>query len=208
MRHLPSVIVAPMAGLSNVEFVAASSRAGALGSFGFAYTSPDKIAKDIREIQDKQQQLMVNANFFIFQPISAPLNVDSALSPLKSLLPDGYPPHIIEPPLPPYFPDLETQLDAVWETKPSCLSFHFGLPPGRVVEVAKSLGIIVGMSATSPQEALEVARSGADYVVLQGTEAGGHRGTFSPNDPSDERLSTTELFSRVRSVVSWWLVGS
>jgi nitronate monooxygenase len=197
---LPSLIVAPMAGISNPEFVIASSRAGALGSFGFAYTAPEKIARSLREVKNKH--LPVNANFFIFQPIDCPFDVESALSPLRAALPEIYSQQITGPPMPPYFPDLDAQLEAIWETTPSCLSFHFGIPPERVIERAKALGITVGMSATSPAEALEVARSGADYVVLQGFEAGGHRGTFLPNDPSDECLSALDLYSRVRSSLS------
>lgn len=198
------VVVAPMAGISNPSFVINSSQAGALGSFGFAYTAPEKIASDIREVQRRHHcsRLPLNANFFIFPPIDeSSLNSSQlalSLETLRSHLPEEYA-QAVTTPQAPYFPDLDTQLEAIWETKPSCLSFHFGIPPVRVVERAKALGIVVGMSATSLQEAEQVARAGADYVVLQGIEAGGHRGTFTPNDASDEQLSSLQLLTRVRA---------
>jgi nitronate monooxygenase len=194
------MVVAPMAGISNPKFVMGSSRAGALGSFGFAYTAPEKVASDVRQVL--KENLPLNANFFIFHPVEESVLDQSelveSLEILKTRLPEPYS-QVVEIPEAPYFPDLDTQLEAIWETKPPCLSFHFGIPQERVVERAKSLGITVGMTATSVQEAQQVARAGADYVVLQGIEAGGHRGTFIPNDPNDEQLSTLRLLTRVRS---------
>lgn len=187
-----------MSGISTTQFVLTSSRCGGLGSYGFAYQSPEKIVMDIRSIT--KENLMVNANFFIFPKYdnlsTIVSDLEQSISQLKSSLPQYS--EVISSPTPPYFPDLDLQLEAIWETKPTCLSFHFGIPSGNVVEKAKALGITVGMTATSFDEVSKVAQAGADFVVLQGIEAGGHRGTFVSNATYDERLSTLELLSQVK----------
>ena len=68
------------------------------------------------------------------------------------------------------------------EEKPEVVSFHFGLPDQAVVEAIKSAGIFVLSSATTVAEARTLERRGVDAVIAQGTEAGGHRATFSGVD--------------------------
>jgi nitronate monooxygenase len=74
---------------------------------------------------------------------------------------------------PPYLRD--DVLDVVLETRPAFLSFTFGmLDP----EPLQRRGIGVLGTATTPDEADALEAAGVDAVVVQGTEAGGHRGTF------------------------------
>jgi nitronate monooxygenase len=68
------------------------------------------------------------------------------------------------------------------EMKPEVVSFHFGLPEAAVVEAIKSAGIFILSSATTVAEARILERRGVDAVIAQGTEAGGHRATFSGVD--------------------------
>jgi nitronate monooxygenase len=66
------------------------------------------------------------------------------------------------------------QLVAAEERVP-VLSFTFGIPP---FEAAKEAGAVVFGTATTVAEAVELEACGVDVVVAQGSEAGGHRGTF------------------------------
>jgi nitronate monooxygenase len=66
--------------------------------------------------------------------------------------------------------------------KPEMVSFHFGLPPPDVLEAIKSAGIFIICSATTVAEARTLEQRGVDAIIAQGTEAGGHRGTFSGAD--------------------------
>jgi nitronate monooxygenase len=75
-------------------------------------------------------------------------------------------------------------LAVLMETKPEMASFHFGLPDQGVIREMKEAGIFVVCSATTVVEALALEAGGADAVIAQGTEAGGHRGTFSKVDIS------------------------
>jgi nitronate monooxygenase len=64
------------------------------------------------------------------------------------------------------------------------VSFHFGFPKQEVLDAIKGAGIFVISSATTVAEAKMLERRGVDAVIAQGTEAGGHRGTFTGVDMS------------------------
>jgi nitronate monooxygenase len=66
----------------------------------------------------------------------------------------------------------------VEELKPEVVSFHFGLPSPDLVERVKNAGAIVMSSATTVREAIWLEENGADVIIAQGAEAGGHRGMF------------------------------
>src|SRR5205085_11841782 len=68
------------------------------------------------------------------------------------------------------------------ETKPEAVSFHFGLPEPEVIEAIRSAGIFIISSATTVAEARLLERRGVDAIIAQGTEAGGHRATFTGVD--------------------------
>ena len=70
------------------------------------------------------------------------------------------------------------------DQKPEVVSFHFGLPYQGVVETIKSAGIFIHSSATTVAEARILERRGVDAVIAQGSEAGGHRATFTGVDIS------------------------
>jgi nitronate monooxygenase len=75
-------------------------------------------------------------------------------------------------------------LSMVLRAKPQVVSFHFGLPKQEVVHAIKGAGILVISSATTVAEAKMLEQRGVDAVIAQGTEAGGHRGTFAGVDMS------------------------
>ena len=68
--------------------------------------------------------------------------------------------------------------------KPQVVSFHFGLPHPEIVQAIKGAGIFIISSATTVAEARTLEGCGVDAIIAQGTEAGGHRGTFSGVDIS------------------------
>jgi nitronate monooxygenase len=187
------VIQAPMAGgICTPELVAAVANAGGVGSFGFAYSSPEKINADLAAAKALTDGPM-NANFFVFSPVDIPsLEVQTkAIQALKRLPIETD--FIVAAPEGPYFPALEQQLEPIWVHRPAILTFHLGIPAASIIEKAHTLGICVGITATNAEEALAAEQAGADFIVAQGIEAGGHRGTFEPNAQQDQRLTTIEL---------------
>lgn len=195
------LIQAPMAGgINTPELAAAVANAGGVGSFGFAYSTPQTIRQDLKKTKALTAG-PINANFFVFGAIDSPSpSADAAaLAALKTL---PFARDIaLSPPGAPYFPSLDDQLEPVWELKPALLSFHFGIPHAGVFEQARALGIAVGITATNLAEAREIERAGADFIVAQGIEAGGHRGMFDPRAP-DEKLSALALTAQLARACS------
>jgi nitronate monooxygenase len=192
------LIQAPMAGgINTPALVAAVANTGGLGSFGFAYSSPQKISDDLAATK-RLTAGPINANFFVFQEVPMPSTElqQQAIASLKRL--PAAQDLRLSCPQPPFFPDLNAQLEPVWLHRPAVLTFHFGLPPPTVLERARILGISVGVTATCLKEAQAIEAAGAQFVVAQGIEAGGHRGTFAP-DIEDEELPTLSLVRQLKA---------
>lgn len=179
------IVLAPMAGGPNTPALAAAvANAGGLGSFGFAYSTPERIAADLAAARALSIGPL-NANFFVFRPVVPPAaeQASRAIAALAAL--PGAAGIAFTAPVPPFVPDLAGQLEPVWRLRPEVLTFHFGLPPAPVIDRAHALGISVGVTATRSSEARAIAAAGADFIVAQGAEAGGHCGVFVPGEPGD-----------------------
>ena len=201
------VIQAPMAGGPNTpELVSAVSNNGGIGSFGFAYSMPERIIDDLTTTRSRTNG-PINANFFIFESIELPSSEiqSSALKILTEL------PILRDVPLSipkkPFFPDINIQLEAIWLNPTEILTFHFGIPSQSIIEKAHSLGISVGITATSPAEAIAIKEAGADFIVAQGIEAGGHRGTFNTNN-NDADLALSILIGEILKVTDLPLIAA
>ena len=201
------VIQAPMAGgITTQSLVAAVANAGGIGSFGFAYDPPDKIDRSLSGIR-RLTRGMVNANFFIFDSTSLPTlySRKRAIATLRGLnyARDQIPDDIKVP----FSQNLDDQLHPIWHHRPNILTFHLGVPKKRIIDKAKSMGICVGITATSLEEAQKIKNVGADFVVAQGVEAGGHRGVFDQKS-FDQRLSMTTLVKTIQRNVVIPVVGA
>jgi len=187
------LIQAPMAGgPSSPELVAAVCRAGALGSFGFAYTQPEEMKRAAATIRaDGGRPFGINL-FVSPQPSTiAPDRQQAsvaALAPWYAEMGLG----TLQPTAAPYAPDLEAQYAAVAEIRPAVFTCHLGAMPGERVREFRALGIKVGGSATTAAEAKALEALGFDFVIAQGGESGGHRGTWT-RDPSDAMSGTLAL---------------
>ncbi len=190
------LIQAPMAGgITTPQLVAAVANHGGVGSFGFAYSTPEKIHADLVAAQSLTSG-PINANFFVFNSVQLPSDQaqTNAIQALRSLGVDGA--QSLSIPAEPFYPSLMDQLEPIWNARPAILSFHFGLPPDGVIAKAHALGIAVGISATSLTEALAIESAHADFIVAQGIEAGGHRGQFDLQ-AKDEALSALALTAQL-----------
>ena len=187
------LIVAPMAGgPTTPELVAACSSAGALGSFGFAYTQPEEMKKQAAAVRAKTDRPF-GINLFVSpQPQEVAASAQqAALAALNS--------YYLELGLPapaaaaaPYAPDLEKQLAAVEEIRPRVFTVHLDSLPKEKIERLKKLGIMLGGSATCIAEAQGLESLGFDFIIAQGGEAGGHRGTYL-RDPYQSLTGTMAL---------------
>ncbi len=197
------IIQAPMAGgPSSQELVAASSAAGALGSFGFAYTQPDDMRKQAGFVRAKTDRPFGINLFVTPQPGAiderAQRGALEAVSRYYSEL--GLP--APEPVRAPYAPDLEAQLAAIEAIKPRVLTTHLGVLPASRIRRFRDLNILVGGSATCIAEARQLEELGCDFVIAQGAEAGGHRGTHlrNPAEAMTGTLALTRMVVRATSL--------
>lgn len=170
------IVQAPMAGgTTTPELVAAVSEAGGLGSVGAAYMRGDEIVA-IGEAVRTMSSRPFSIN--LFAPTPPPTN--RPLAPAVARIAARHAELGIEPPRlevddPPV---LDDQVEAVMTVGPAMLSFTFGVLERTTVEAVRGRGIIVAGTATNVAEAQALEALGVDAVVAQGSEAGGHRGTF------------------------------
>jgi nitronate monooxygenase len=192
------IIQAPMAGgPSSQELVAACSAAGALGSFGFAYTQPDDMRKQAAFVRSRTDRAF-GINLFV-SPQPEPVEASAQRAALEAVA--GYYRELglaaPEPVRAPYAPDLDAQLAAAQEIRPRVFTTHLGVLPKQKIKALQGRGILVGGSATCIAEAKQLEELGYDFVIAQGGEAGGHRGTYL-RDPYE---ALTGTFALVRLIV-------
>ena len=175
------IIQAPMASASTPAMAAAVCKAGALGSLGAAYTQPEAMQRDadaLRTLTDRP----FNVNLFVSPqplPVEAAAQreaIDAVARYYRAL---GLP--VPDPVRAPYAPDLEAQLRAIEAIRPAVFSCHLGDIPADRVRRLQSQGIRVGGSANCLAEAERLEALGVDFIVAQGAEAGGHRGSYLRN---------------------------
>ena len=201
------IIQAPMAGGFNTpELASVVANSGGVGSFGFSFTSPEKI-DEILNTTKKLTSGFINANFFVFKPVKLPDKEvqEEALNALESLsLIENYDINIPEEP---FYLDLELQIEATLKNLPSIITFHLGIPSIDIIKKTQSLGIKVGITATNINEAISIESIGADFIVAQGIEAGGHRGIFD-QESIDEKLTLDNLLIKILNNVSLPVVAA
>ena len=172
------IVQAPMAGVQDVDVMIGAAQGGALASLPSAMISVEKAREQIN-IFRQRVSAPVNTNFFCHNAVEA----DPAREAKWRTR------------LAPYFMELGLDPDAlieaanrapfdmkmcelVEELKPEVVSFHFGLPDKAMMKRIKAAGCIVIASATVVKEAVWLEQNGADAIIAQGAEAGGHRGMF------------------------------
>lgn len=200
---LPSkfpLIQAPMAGVQDARLAIAVCEAGGLGSLPCAMLTPTQLREQIATMR-AATNAPFNVNFFCHAPPPAD---DAAEARWRETLAGYY----IEKGLdiasikggPGRAPFDDAFCAVVEEVRPAVVSFHFGLPAAALVARVKAGGALVISSATTVEEARWLEAHGADAVIAQGREAGGHRGMFLSND-TDAQPGLFALLPQVRDAV-------
>ena len=200
------IIQAPMAGgATTVDLVVAVSDAGALGSLGCAYSSPDVIRETARAVRARTGRPFA-LNLFAPQPA---METAADAGRMIRILEGVHAELGIEPPSVPASGgiDFAAQLDAVLETDAPVFSFTFGLLPDGAIEALHARGALVIGTATTVDEAVALEAAGVDAIVAQGSEAGAHRGTFSASFEA-AMIGTMALVPQIVDAVSVPVVAS
>jgi nitronate monooxygenase len=201
------IVQAPMAGSQGGALAIAVSNAGGLGSLPCAMLTPDAIRKELTAITSATTN-PYNVNFFCHaQPEPNPESEAAwraVLAPYYAEL--GIDPDDV-PSSPARVPFNSAAADVLEEFKPPVVSFHFGLPSKDLVARVKSWGSKILSSATTIDEARYLEAHGADAVIAQGFEAGGHRGNFLATDLKTQR-GTMALVWHATNAVNIPVIGA
>lgn len=194
------LIQAPMAGVQDARLAIAVSNAGGLGSLPAAMLTPELLQKELQALRDGTDKPF-NVNFFAHTPPTpdevrearwrdrlGPYYAEFGIDPAQIKAGPGRAPFTAE------------IADLVEPFKPPVVSFHFGLPSPELIARVKGWGSLVLGSATTVDEARWLDEHGADGVIAQGWEAGGHRGHFLSDDLTRQPGTMALLPQIVRAV--------
>ncbi|MGY0067247.1 nitronate monooxygenase [Streptomyces sp. QTS137] len=206
LRH--PVVQAPMAGgVAVPQLVAAVSEAGGLGFLAAGYKTADGMYQEIKQLRGLTGAPF-GVNVFMPQPETpdpAAVGVyahqlageapwyDTELGDPDSGRDDGY----------------DAKLAVLLDNPVPVVSFHFGVPAREVLDTLRRAGTFTLATATTPDEARAVQDAGADAVIAQGAEAGGHQGTHRDCPETDcSGLGLLPLISQVREAVDIPIVAA
>src|SRR5690625_4298199 len=188
------IFQAPMAGVTTPELVASVSNAGGLGHIGAGYLSAKETRTFIKAVKQLTNQPF-GINLFVPEDNVVSLDEMNQSRQLLEFCLEDLGLEKMDMPSIEQSTDFDLQLEVVIEEGVRVCSFTFGLPSEAIVKKLKNNGIFVIGTATNVKEAQMVERAGMDAVVVQGAEAGGHRGTFL------EKESYIGLMSLIPQVV-------
>jgi nitronate monooxygenase len=195
------IVLAPLAGGPGTpELAAAVSEVGALGSLGGGYLSPDALRAEIRKLRALTSRPFLVNLFAHGGPPPEPPGEEIArakafLAPFRAEVGLTGDPSLL--PAPPAFRD---QLAVVLEEAVPIFSVTSGSLASEDVRALQRRGTIVLGTATTPDEARTLVASGIQAVVVQSSEAGGHRATFA-SPPDQALVGMMALLPRVADAV-------
>ncbi|MEW2292587.1 nitronate monooxygenase [Streptomyces sp. NPDC006743] len=220
---LPRPIVqAPMAGgPAGPQLAAAVSEAGGLGFLAAGYKTADGMYQEIKQMRGLTGHPF-GVNVFMPQPEHPGAGTGSAKTAYAA--PPSGAVDLYAQQLAGEATWYETELgdpecgrDDGYEVKLAVLlddpvpvvSFHFGVPTRQVIDSLHRVGTYVLATATTVDEALAVARAGADAVIAQGVEAGGHQGTHRDRPENDGAgIGVLSLVTQIREAVDLPVVAA
>jgi nitronate monooxygenase len=172
------VIQAPMSGFTPPALAAAVCNAGGLGSIGCAGLPPATVRDQVSALHQATNR-PYNLNFFVHARPTLDPEVAARMRARLATYFDQFALGPVPDPKEPFPPFDEERLALVLELRPRVVSFHFGLPAASAVRRVKEAGCTIVSSATTVAEARSLEANGADVIIAQGYEPGGHRGSFS-----------------------------
>lgn len=199
------IVLAPLAGgPSTPALAAAVSDAGGLGFLAAGYLTADALGEQVRELRARTSAPF-GVNLFV--PGRAAIDEDAVRAYLQRIAADAqrYGVAVGEA----RFDDdgWADKVALVERDRVPVVSFTFGCPPAETIASLSAVGTEVWVTVTDPSEARAAREAGADALVLQGLEAGGHRATWDDRDGIDE-LSTLALLRLVAGRVDCPLVAA
>jgi nitronate monooxygenase len=191
------ILLAPMAGACPASLSIAVANAGGLGACGALLMQPDAIrswASDVRESSNGGFQ------FNLWVPDPTPKRDMIAEDAVRRFLGE-WGPEVAREAGDATPPNFAAQCDAILEVGPPIVSSIMGLYPDHFVKRMKANGIKWFATATTVSEAKAAEDAGADAIIAQGMEAGGHRGAFDATKAEARLVGLFSLLPAVADIV-------
>jgi nitronate monooxygenase len=192
-------------GPSTPALVTAAATAGSLGFLAAGYKTAAVMRAEMDAVR-AATRLLFGVNVFV---PGAPTTDPSALAAyLESLSPDA---RALGTALgdPAWDDDgWPAKIEALLDDPPAVVSFTFGSPEAGTVAALQAAGCQVWITVTQAREAALAAGAGADALLVQGTEAGAHRGIFSDSAPADEEPDLLGLVTELRGATDLPLLAA
>lgn len=188
------VLMAPMAGACPASLAAAVCNAGGMGAAGVLLMDPASIASWVAQVRGSTNGAF-QLNTWIPDP--DPVRSHQHESEVREFL-GQWGPAVPESAADVPLVDFSAQCKAMLAAGPRVISSIMGLYPADVVNEMKAAGIHWFATVTTVTEAIAAEAAGADVLVAQGMEAGGHRGAFTAGDAQSNLVG---LFSLLPAVV-------
>ncbi len=198
------IVLGPMAGACPVSLSAAVANAGGMGACGALLMEPGAIVKwaaGLRALSNGPIQI----NLWIPDP---PPHRDAAQETAVRAFLGYWGPEVPAAAGDQTPPDFAAQCDALLEAAPEVASSVMGLYPAAFVKRLKTQGIAWWATVTTVTEARAAADAGADVIVAQGMEAGGHRGAFDATRATVEMVGLCGLVPAIADAVSLPVVAA
>ena len=199
------VLAAPMAGgASTPELVLAAARSGGLGFLAAGYQSAQVLGEQIDTVRRQTSTFGVN----LFAPPSVPVDAAAYARYRDQLLPEADRLGVVLPEVPVEDDDhWRDKVELLVDAQVPLVSFTFGIPDASVVRALHAAGSVLAQMITSAEEAVRAADAGLDALVVQGSGAGGHSATLTPERVPEVR-PLPDLVAEVRSTVALPVVAT
>jgi nitronate monooxygenase len=192
------ILLAPMAGACPPSLSIAVADAGGLGACGALLMKPPEIAAWSAEFREGSQgEFQIN----LWIPETPPAR-DFELEKCQREFLAMWGPFVPTEAGDAMLPDFEAQCQAMIAAAPKVISSIMGLYPPAFVSEMKAHGILWFATATTVAEAKAAEAAGADAVIAQGMEAGGHRGAFHADEAERQMVGLMALLPQVVDAVS------
>jgi nitronate monooxygenase len=196
------IVQAPMAGgPSGPQLAAAVCEAGGLGFLAAGHKTADGMYQEIKQLRGLTRRPF-GVNVFMPQPQLAESGAVELYAQQLAGEAAWYETELGEPQCGGRDDGFDAKLAVLLDDPVPVVSFHFGVPGREVVDALHCAGSYVLVTATTVEEARAVQQAGADAVVAQGVEAGGHQGTHRDLPENDGTgLGVLSLVAQLREAV-------
>ena len=198
------ILEAPMAGANSLARAIAVANAGGMGGMGALLSTPQEIADWAKAFREKSKGAF---QFNLWVPDPPPARDAKAEAETRAFL-AKWGPEVAEDAGNATPPDFAAQCEVVVAARPTVVSSIMGLFPNKAVRAFKDAGIAWFATVTTLAEAIAARDAGADAIIAQGFEAGGHRGAFENAKAERQLIGLMALVPRLADAIDLPIIAT